>query len=846
MAMRRIAVGKFLLLSMIIAFIAACDSETEAPGEPEVEDEIEVMHFDIDDGEEPGLESLGDERRLVGLIDETGTQIDYVANELLFIGDEGLEEFLERWDGTLVESSDLGEIDAELPVVHQVVVDATLGDSAALPELFEQYDELMAGEFVATDEEALGLLAIAMKEKVVHGNEVTINPYFPAQGSEFAYIDQTLQAAPAANSNADGLVNGAYDPNPKNWQHFNSGSTQDVGVTDAWYALALAGKTDPTVSDRVHMLILDGGFLDLDLTPGSHSAMFGMSNVGNCGSGNPCPWHGIAVAQVAVGNPHSGTGTIGTGGPVASASMVGVPGDLMEVLKWLAFGPPEFVAGNPQIVNMSFGLNVHWTIATAMGLTNLLSGIFLAYRAAGVLSISAAGNDGRFLHEQTCPRLAFGACWERHKYLPCQASGVVCVGGLDDDSLSRHPGSNYGHDVDLWASFRQFQTLDGSQDTPNTDLDEIFAGVGTSFSAPYVAGVAALVMAADPSLSPRAVRDLLIDTARDGEGRAGKVIQAREAVHEALGGAPFRMDFMSPADGAVFERGRGILPSVSFLAGDFPSTLTWRFDGEVIGHGTSAVVDPEMTRQLEPGTYEISITAEAGPYELTRTRHVEFVRSPPSISLNAPTDGEVYYESSTIPLFATSTHAESSDGTLDDSQVVWTVQETGSQIATGHLEYVSGSVLGVGTWTLEVTGSDGVSDAVDEVTISVEEDPEVVPPDVIIISPEDDDFYNHSIHCCGSIDGYETGWEVDFNGAAFHDGTELSGDALVWRTTVDKKLDGNPTTRVLGTGTSFTAMLYDDSTGADWNTHLIELTATSPEGVSRTVDISVYFPGIIQ
>ena len=44
--------------------------------------------------------------------------------------------------------------------------------------------------------------------------------------------------------------------------------------------------------------------------------------------------------------------------------------------------------------------------------------------------------------------------------------------------------------------------------------DSFNASVGTSFSAPLVAGTAALMLSAQPALSPTAVRDLLQATAR--------------------------------------------------------------------------------------------------------------------------------------------------------------------------------------------------------------------------------------------------------------------------------------------------------------------------------------------
>lgn len=849
-----------LASALFVFLFFGCGDPGDTPGQT---DDLEGMHFDVDSTLSPSQDRLDGDRRLIGVVDETGEQLDYVAEELLFLGDEGLDEFLDRWDGEHLDTVELDELDADLEPLHHIRVDPDLGDSDRLTELFEEQDEVLAGDFTATDDEALGLLAIAVEEQVERDNEVLINPYFPFQADDLAYIDQELVAAPdPADGNADVLAEGgSYDPNPETWVHYNSGSTQDVGVTDAWRALALAGLADPEGGDRIDMLILDGGFLDLDLPEGSTSAIFGSPNLGGCGSGNPCPWHGIGVAQVAAADPHSGTGVIGAGGPVVRPSMVGAPGDFLSAVKWLVglgkdlIGQPGHVAGTPQIINMSFGGNVHWGFDRTLRLTDLTSGVFLGLRRAGILSFAAAGNDSDFLHEETCPTLGFGSCFERHSHLPCQASGVVCVGGLADDGLGRFhrtstSGSNYGRDVDLWASFRQYQTLDVSEDDPpdEGEVDEVYAGTGTSYSSPFVAGVAALVMAADPSLSPVEVRDLLVATARDGEGRAGDIVQARAAVYEALGGAPFDLSpIEQPAEGSVHERGRGLFAQARLRGGDFPTTITWRLNGEVVGHGPNVTVDADDTRDLAAGTHELTVTAEGGPYELTRTREVEFVPSPPEVSIQFPSEGQVYYESSTIPLLAFSSSAEAADGELSDGEMSWTVSSTGDELATGHQAGVGGAELGVGTWTLVVTGDDGNGIDSDEVTITVEEDPDVVPPDALISLPEDGDILSAGQDRCDrDVDGFRVGCELEFDGSASDsEGTAITGDDLVWTTTADENDDGEVTTRELGRGGSFTAMVYEDSdTGG--TLHIIELTATDEDGVSRTVSVEVQFAPVIE
>jgi subtilisin family serine protease len=142
---------------------------------------------------------------------------------------------------------------------------------------------------------------------------------------------------------------------------------------------------------------------------------------------------------------------------------------------------------------------------------------------------------------------------------------ILTVSATDyNDALSGY--SNTGNNVDLAAPGNSFSTIKGGT------YDSVS---GTSFSAPIVAGVAALVLSVNPNLSPNQVQDILKQSADDfgspgwdpsyGWGR----VNAGRAVLLASGNttpsdttAP-AVSFSSPANGAIVSGTVPILVSAS-------------------------------------------------------------------------------------------------------------------------------------------------------------------------------------------------------------------------------------------------------------------------------------------
>ncbi len=111
----------------------------------------------------------------------------------------------------------------------------------------------------------------------------------------------------------------------------------------------------------------------------------------------------------------------------------------------------------------------------------------------GCIVVASAGNDGTATYNY-----------------PASYDGVISVGSIDSN-LSRSSFSQFNNKLDVTAPGSSIYT---TADSYYDGSDYIFA-YGTSFSAPHVAGVAALAAACDPFLTPTAFENLLRSTSTD-------------------------------------------------------------------------------------------------------------------------------------------------------------------------------------------------------------------------------------------------------------------------------------------------------------------------------------------
>ena len=271
----------------------------------------------------------------------------------------------------------------------------------------------------------------------------------------------------------------------------------------------LAGKLHPGY-DFVTSTIAsnDGDGRDADASdPGDWVA------AGACGAGKPAEsssWHGTKVAGLvgaatdnAIGMASAGRNTMVL--PVRVLGRCGGDdGDILAAMLWAA-GLSSDPAPNrhpARVLNLSFGS----TGVCSAGYRTVLAQL----AAAGVTVVSSAGND---------EGLAVST--------PANCPGVIAVAGV------RHTGtkvgfSSLGPEVALAAPAGNCVNVSGSCLYPlltttnagttvpatNGYSSSSDASLGTSFSAPLVAGTAALMLSVNPSLSAAQLRTALQSSAR--------------------------------------------------------------------------------------------------------------------------------------------------------------------------------------------------------------------------------------------------------------------------------------------------------------------------------------------
>ena len=123
----------------------------------------------------------------------------------------------------------------------------------------------------------------------------------------------------------------------------------------------------------------------------------------------------------------------------------------------------------------------------------------LARDMSRVTFVPGAGNDGQDAS------LASPAEWSE------RMTNAITVGGTDSSHDKRWTGSegssNFGSPITVAAPAEGVRVVDVAESSGYDELQ------GTSFAAPMVTGTVALLKAVSPSLTPREIRDILVDSA---------------------------------------------------------------------------------------------------------------------------------------------------------------------------------------------------------------------------------------------------------------------------------------------------------------------------------------------
>jgi subtilisin family serine protease len=364
----------------------------------------------------------------------------------------------------------------------------------------------------------------------------------------------------------------------------------------------------------------------------------------------PSSFHGTHVAGTIGAETNNAQGVAGVtwSGRIMHVRALGAAGgtdfDIANALLYsarLANNSGTLPAERADVVNMSFG---------GPGTSATLSSAVTQARNAGCVLVAASGNE----NTQT-------------KSYPAAYSGVISIGAVDANG-TRAPYSNYGNWLDLVAPGGDLTAdLDGDaypdgvlstlMDDSGPGLAPVYAFYqGTSMACPHAAGLAGLVLAVDPLLTPAQVESILVSTATD-LGAAGKdnfyghgLVNAEFALQMASGGGggapvlaltPGTLAFgaaTTALSSAVSNTGGGVL-DVTGVATSTVDGAPW-LSASIVGPGSasadasSILVTVDRTG-LADGAYSgsVSVTSNGGGVVLSISMEVEDVPVLPAVDV---------------------------------------------------------------------------------------------------------------------------------------------------------------------------------------------------------------------
>lgn len=727
------------------------------------------ISIDVDTSIEPAQSTVEDAEgvsRPVGrMVDGGGVATDFLLNELVIYTDDEakVNNIMGRWSGSLLKKVEMEDGFS----TYRIAIDPSTADAAAMITTLNELYPDASGLFQASSDAAAKLLAIAYTE--MHQEQISVFPNFVASPQDIR-SGSTTEAATSGD--------GDYSSDAFEWTYMNQGSAQDIGVGAAWQAMERGGR----FSNKVSIMIMDGGFSPSVDFPTNRQIIgrgWNIPNASDCSGGNPCPWHGTHVATAAMGVPDNNVGVAGPAGPVGRLIAVQFSTNVVDIIETLA----ETISTLPQvqIINMSFSLELGagWDVASRIFCffcptpSEILSGITSSVTGSNKLIFASAGNAGSDVDARN------GLGIEGGITLPCELDTVICVGGMAHNSASLDGGSNFGsltdnNSVDIYGPFTVWRGAD-----PDAPADAARKIHGTSFSSPFVAGVAALVWAADPSLTSQQVWAIVRDTAHvGGVGVTGhqRRINAFGAIEEVLAGEPPTVTLNSSAT-VPLNREWSITAVVSDseYGGSCPPVacpLSWSPEPDRIVGNTA------FYRFDTAGNTSVTVTVEDLVGQTTSASDsVNVINSPPVVNISQPTSSSTIYVGQEVQLLGSATDInEGPDPGPGNLSCTWTSSNASDTYfpRTGSCNRrPTFASTGSRTITLTATDPEGLSSS-ESVTITVSPAPDNLPPTISMgnLSPDASNY----------DDGYN--WETTLTANA--SATDPEGDnpiTYIWRAT---------------------------------------------------------------
>jgi subtilisin family serine protease len=362
--------------------------------------------------------------------------------------------------------------------------------------------------------------------------------------------------------------------------------------------------TYPNTAGAVRAYIIDTGIRF------SHNDFGGRAASGfdavDGGSADDCNGHGTHVAGTVGGTAYGVAKTVQlVGVRVLNCQGSGTNAQVVGGIDWVTAN-----AVRPAVANMSLGGGANSSIDTAVN-NSINSGITYAI---------ASGNGNALGQRQN-------AC----NYSPARVPNAITVGATQSNDAAAS-FSNYGTCVDILAPG---VSITSAWSTSNTATNTIS---GTSMATPHVAGAAALLLQANPGLTPQQVRDSLVNSATTGVVTNPGTGTPNRLLYVVNDGTPPANDFsvaVSPTSGSVAPGGStattvsttttsGAAQSVNLTASGLPSGATASFAPATVTSGGSSTLTISTSASTPSGTYSVTVTAtgsatRTATYSLTVT-----------------------------------------------------------------------------------------------------------------------------------------------------------------------------------------------------------------------------------
>lgn len=614
----------------------------------------------------PGLNG-GPERPVGVAIGPEGMPESFVLNEVIFRPEsqENLESFLKKYNGIVLRDGTPRLLPGSVPPAglpestgwYLIRVDSRLSSIKDLAENMEKGG--IRGKWFFSSEEAARTASLVARE---YARGVSLN--FTMELAQQSVKEHPDDSGGNLNAATWWFMTEDDDPNQPGDQGLS------VGVIHAWEYVKYKGYPPTgTPYHPIKVAVIDAGF-DLDETTGeplygdgdyplnlpqldevdadwtAGGAGYGFPNCNGC-------WHGQLTFGTCCALSQNAYGTAGTsGGWEIRPMLIKITGDLDTVTAAIY----DALYNGADVIHETAGFTCGWWCRVFDG-GNVLKAAVGSARGMGAIFVTPANNQGKDISDSD--------------QMPCNLNGAICVGAVTKNGNAAGY-SNWGSIVDTWAPTDVLSTItrdSAAKDANDVGIDELHVYGGTSASTPYLTGIVALMKMVNPDLTYDEVRSILVSTSNpssDDKVKDRGYVDAFRAVKAASPNLPPTVTILEPENNSS-ENYSNILfkaqvtdpesPSLSWLAADFSSTITFTSDRDgylcsASGDATNAGTELSCeVGTLSLGSHTITATVK-DPFDGVGTASINItvINTPPTVKITYPADGTNYYSGQQINL----------------------------------------------------------------------------------------------------------------------------------------------------------------------------------------------------